>query len=220
MASKIFRLSWRASNANINRVLRTPTKIGALLLVVIAVAACAIQRAQEAADARAKMVGMSKEQILSCMGAPTNTAYAGSTEVWTYDSGNGRTDSYGDVSVWGNGYHANGFGWSTTTARFCKVDVVMDGGRVTRLNYRGPTGGLLTKGEQCAFAIDNCTAQASTLATSPEPVAQTAPQYGVPPVSSPNVSVGSTPIRACTAQDRELARAAKEQGFQYHSDCQ
>jgi hypothetical protein len=29
-------------------------------------------------------------------------------------------------------------------------------GRVDRINYVGPTGGLFTRGEQCAFAIDNC----------------------------------------------------------------
>jgi hypothetical protein len=30
-------------------------------------------------------------------------------------------------------------------------------GRVSRVNYVGPTGGLLTGGEQCAFAVQNCT---------------------------------------------------------------
>jgi len=26
-----------------------------------------------------------------------------------------------------------------------------------RVNYSGPTGGLITEGEQCAFAVQNCT---------------------------------------------------------------
>ena len=37
------------------------------------------------------MVGMSKEQVLACMGAPVNKATEGMTEVWAYNSGNGMT---------------------------------------------------------------------------------------------------------------------------------
>jgi hypothetical protein len=32
----------------------------------------------------------------------------------------------------------------------------MNSGRVTAVNYAGPTGGLLTAGEQCAYAVDAC----------------------------------------------------------------
>jgi len=33
----------------------------------------------------------------------------------------------------------------------------MTGGYVTAVNYQGPTGGLLTCGEQCAYAVEACT---------------------------------------------------------------
>ena len=56
-----------------------------------ALAGCAIQRAQVAQDARAQMVGMSKEQVLACMGPPGNKAAEGATEVWSYASGDGKT---------------------------------------------------------------------------------------------------------------------------------
>lgn len=55
----------------------------------VALCGCAFQRAEIAQDARTQMVGMSKEQVLSCMGAPANKAAEGATEVWGYDSGNG-----------------------------------------------------------------------------------------------------------------------------------
>lgn len=42
---------------------------------------CAFQRAEIAQDARTQMAGMSKEQVLSCMGAPGNKAAEGATEV-------------------------------------------------------------------------------------------------------------------------------------------
>jgi hypothetical protein len=40
---------------------------------------CALQRAQVAQDARGAMVGLSKEQVLACMGPPANKAAEGQT---------------------------------------------------------------------------------------------------------------------------------------------
>jgi outer membrane protein assembly factor BamE (lipoprotein component of BamABCDE complex) len=119
-----------------------------LALSAILLSACAIQRAQEAQDARVQMVGLSKEQVLACMGPPINKAAEGHTEVWTYNSGNGTTISGGSV--------AGGSFSATSSSRFCTVNVVMTKGQVATLNYTGPTGGLLTAGEQCAFAVDAC----------------------------------------------------------------
>jgi outer membrane protein assembly factor BamE (lipoprotein component of BamABCDE complex) len=109
---------------------------------------CAFQRAQEAQDARAQMVGMSKEQVLACMGPPVNKAAEAMTEVWAYNSGNGTTvtdASYGRLG-----------GSAISSSRFCNINVVMNKGQVAAVNYTGPTGGLLTAGEQCAYAVDAC----------------------------------------------------------------
>jgi outer membrane protein assembly factor BamE (lipoprotein component of BamABCDE complex) len=114
----------------------------------LALAGCAFQRAEIAQDARAQMVGMSKEQVLTCMGAPASKAAEGATEVWGYGSGNGMTvvdasyDRYGGTAV--------------GTRRFCNVNIAFAGGQVSAVNYSGPTGGLLTAGEQCAFAVNGC----------------------------------------------------------------
>jgi hypothetical protein len=107
-------------------------------------ASCSFQRAQVASDAQTAMVGMSKEQVLACMGPPMNKAAEGATEVWSYASGNGETDV------------AAGRGWAVASKRFCTVNVTMASGRVSRINYVGPSGGLLTGGEQCAYVISNC----------------------------------------------------------------
>jgi outer membrane protein assembly factor BamE (lipoprotein component of BamABCDE complex) len=124
------------------------------------VAGCAVMRAKEAEKAQATMVGMSKEQILACMGPPVAKATEGATEVWSYNSGNGQTTGFGTSSAsvqGGRGYaYGTGFSSMVTQQRFCTVNVTMVNGRVDRLNYVGPTGGLITQGEQCAFAIDNC----------------------------------------------------------------
>jgi hypothetical protein len=133
------------------------------LSVALVISGCAIQRAQMAGDAKVKMIGKTKEQVLACMGVPTTKAVEGTTEVWSYNSGNGQTVGFGTSSanVFGSRGYASGYGTSTvvTEQRFCTVNVTMVNGSVDRLNYVGPTGGLLTQGEQCAFVLQNCLQQ-------------------------------------------------------------
>jgi outer membrane protein assembly factor BamE (lipoprotein component of BamABCDE complex) len=111
-------------------------------------AGCAIQRAQIAEDARAQMIGMPKEQVLACMGAPSNKAAEGATEVWGYASGNGMTVASASFDRYG--------GTAVSSNRFCNINIVFAGGQVSAVNYTGPTGGLLTAGEQCAYAVNAC----------------------------------------------------------------
>ena len=141
-------------------------------LIALILSGCSVQRAVVAQDARQKMVGMPKEQVLACMGPPSNRAAEGATEVWSYASGDGTVTSFGSGSSqtqtsvsgqrFGGGFSADaqsnttGFGTAVSRRRFCTINVVMTEGRVAQLNYSGPTGGLLTGGEQCAFALENC----------------------------------------------------------------
>lgn len=110
---------------------------------------CAIQRAEIAQTAQTKMVGMSKEQVLICMGPPMQKATEGQTEVWSYLSGNGQSTAFiNDVG--------GGQAFASSSRKFCNIQIVMAEGRVNRVNYSGPTGALMTPGEQCAFAVQNC----------------------------------------------------------------
>lgn len=146
---------------------------GALLVsVVMVLGGCAVQRAVVAQGAQEKMVGLNREQILACMGPPGTRAVEGTTEVWSYGTGNGSTTTIGTGYAqthglmsgerWGNQFSASGQATTTSLAtanssrRYCIVNIVMSNGRVSRLNYSGPTGGILTSGEQCAFAVQNC----------------------------------------------------------------
>jgi hypothetical protein len=94
------------------------------------------------------MVVLSKEQVLTCMGAAASKASEGATEVWGYNSGNGMTIANASYDRFG--------GTAVASSRFCNINVVIASGRVTAVNYTGPTGGLLTAGEQCAYAVDAC----------------------------------------------------------------
>jgi hypothetical protein len=136
--------------------------LGALL------AGCAIQRSQVAQEAKASMVGMTKEQVFTCMGPAPTKATEGATEIWSYPSGNGYqsstviagTDGNFNATRSGNTVsgNVNTFGTASgvNTRRFCNVNIVIQGGVVSQVNYSGPTGGILTGGEQCAFAVEAC----------------------------------------------------------------
>ena len=137
-------------------------------LLGVVLGSCAVQRAQVAQEARATMVGMTKEQVFTCMGPAASKAAEGATEIWSYPSGNGYrsttvvagTNGNFDATRSGNNVSgtANTFGTATgvSTARFCTVNIVIQGGVVSQVNYSGPTGGILTGGEQCAFAVEAC----------------------------------------------------------------
>lgn len=119
-----------------------------IVVLSAALGGCAFQRAEIAQDARAQMVGMSREQVLGCMGAPANKAAEGATEVWGYNSGNGMTVVDASYSRYG--------GSAVASSRFCNINIVFAAGQVSAVNYTGPTGGLLTAGEQCAYAVNSC----------------------------------------------------------------
>ncbi len=127
---------------------------------LLSLSGCALQRSQQAQDAKQQMLGMSKEAVLVCMGPPAQKTTEGATELWTYPSGNGQVDSSAMVSG------SQGFAFATGSAsrRYCMVNIAFQGGKVSQINYTGATGsagtGLLTSqigtDEQCAFAIRAC----------------------------------------------------------------
>jgi hypothetical protein len=115
----------------------------------------AITRAGAAAEAKEALVGKTKGEVFACMGSPVRTASADGVEVLTYESG-GELHSSSATTLTASSGMATGFSSGSVALRSCEIDVVFGGGRVTRVNYKGRTGGLLTQGEQCAFAIANC----------------------------------------------------------------
>ena len=143
-------------------MVRMPKRRCALFLGGLLLSSCAgskFQRAEIASEAKSSMIGMTKEKVLACMGAPTQQAAAGETEVWSYPSG-GDTNSVGSATSSTNPFVPFGqthvTGSSHSVHRYCVVSVVMAGGRVTAVNYTGRTGGWASQGEQCAFAVQNC----------------------------------------------------------------
>lgn len=105
----------------------------AVLILSLVVAGCSVQRAYVAQKARSSLVGITKSELLSCAGAPARSGSTEDMEVLTYVGDGG-----------------------STGALPCEVSFVLTNERVTKINYAGRTGGLLTKGEQCAVVVESC----------------------------------------------------------------
>ena len=116
---------------------------------LVAVTGCAqLEQANIAKSAQSQMVGISKEDVLSCMGPPHRRMAEGQTEVWAYDASSGSTLSADPV-----------LGSQSIDRLYCTINVVMASGRVSRLDYAGRTTGSdfgVASGAQCAVAVHKC----------------------------------------------------------------
>lgn len=121
------------------------------ILSSLTIAGCAIQRAQIATKAKTSMIGMSKQQVLQCMGAASGSQHADNTDVWKYFSGG---VSHGNVNVFTNNQYS--YGTVNTTHLSCEINIVFINGTVSKVVYSGNTGGLLAQDEQCSYSISNC----------------------------------------------------------------
>ena len=102
--------------------------------------------------AKKEMIGMSKFNLLACTGVPMRSAVAHGVEYLTYEGG-GDTDGYASVHPSGYGRYTGSY---SSDRLYCEVTFVLQNDAVVKINYSGRTGGLLTKGEQCAFVVENC----------------------------------------------------------------
>lgn len=127
--------------------------LGALALLMLS--GCgSFDRASDAAAAKHKMVGMTKEQVLACMGPPKQKAHVDATEVWSYASTNGLSTANGISQKIGKSGAT--VGTSSHQHYFCTVNVVMTNDVVSVVHYNGPRGGMLAQDEQCGYAVEHC----------------------------------------------------------------
>jgi hypothetical protein len=120
--------------------------------IMFLLAACASIQSSQVPDQINAMNGLSKEQVLSCMGPPTTKSSEGVTEAWTYSSFGAVTTN---ASLSGNRYGA--FGSSTTSQDSCIVNLTMRDGAVAAANYRSQ-GRLMAPSLPCYNVLSICTA--------------------------------------------------------------
>ena len=122
------------------------------VVLVVSFSGCIYQRAGLASRAKTELVGMSKIELLSCAGVPVRQERMDNLEFLTYSGG---VDIFGtEVDTYTSPSPSIATG--KRTYFYCDVTFVLKDGVVQKVNYKGHTGGLLTKGEQCAFVVENC----------------------------------------------------------------
>jgi len=93
----------------------------ASIAVALAITGFKSERAATAADAMPSILGMTKEQVLACLGPPAKTKTMGESEDWTYGSGSAAGQACGTAVVTGKGIDHQ---------KFCIYSVGFSGGVV------------------------------------------------------------------------------------------
>lgn len=129
----------------------------AVLIAAFALSACvgeSLRRDSLAAKAKTRMIGMSKEDVLACMGPPKKKASEGTTDVWSYLSTDYHTYRPQD-NIKVTSYYTTKP--AISERRFCTVNVVMKNNIVTALHYLGPMGtNFYNDKDQCGYAVAAC----------------------------------------------------------------
>jgi prepilin-type processing-associated H-X9-DG protein len=111
-------------------------------MAALSVSACATA-GDRAAEAQKSLIGKSRGDILSCMGAPLQRSAADGVEVWSY-AGGGQT-----VGMASGGFYA-------AKSFNCTANVAFADGRVRSINYSGNTGRPFTPLEACDGLVQGC----------------------------------------------------------------
>jgi hypothetical protein len=136
---------------------------GALAFLV---AGCASQQADQAAFAQKALVGMPKERLLACAGAPDKMATADATEYYTYTSQrlvstpNLRGSfGYGYGRRWSPFFGYYGLGYDDgpdIQSQDCKATFIIKNGAVQGIVYGSDSDGPSARLSQCYRIVENC----------------------------------------------------------------
>ncbi|MCW5751926.1 MAG: hypothetical protein KIT81_12330 [Alphaproteobacteria bacterium] len=127
-----------------------------LCFLVLLVASCAARERQRTAElAQTQLIGMSREELLSCAGRPASRASGERVEYFVFVRREGGGDPLGSEPVGATG----GFSAppSAGTPLRCEATVKLEQGRVATISYRGQSGGVLLNRQQvCGYIFERC----------------------------------------------------------------
>jgi hypothetical protein len=137
----------RVANSGGTAVKKSAATAG--LVVVLGLSGC--QPLEVDQVAQQSMIGLSKRDILACLGQPAQRVPTGqATEIWTYVGGQMR--GYGPQ--WAIGLNTNLFPF--TPAGSCDVVLVMTNAQVSEVGYTAVDGSRFPLGQECIFPIERC----------------------------------------------------------------
>ena len=127
------------------------SKSVAALSLIVALALGGCQPLEVDQVAQQSMIGLSKRDILACLGQPAQRVPSGqATEIWTYTGGQMR--GYGPQ--WAIGLNTNLVPLAPPGP--CDVVLVMTNARVSEVGYTAVEGGGLPLGQECVFPVERC----------------------------------------------------------------
>lgn len=133
------------------RLVRTSVAILLVALPALLLGGCESARPEADQIAQQRMIGLSKQDLLACLGRPARRAAAGqATEIWTYAGGQMR----GRGPQWAIGLNTNLPPFASPGP--CEVKAVMTNGRVSQVFYVDADGEALPIGQECLFAVERC----------------------------------------------------------------
>jgi hypothetical protein len=101
--------------------------------------------------AQQSMIGLSKRDILACLGQPAQRVPSGqATEIWTYVGGQMR--GYGPQ--WALLHNTNLVPFAL--GGNCDVVLVMTNGQVSEVGYTAVDGSRFPLGQECIFSVERC----------------------------------------------------------------
>jgi hypothetical protein len=125
-----------------------------IVLTLLLFSGCAqFQRAEIARRAQTEMIGMSKKELFTCAGVPIRQERVDDLEFLVYSSGG---DSFGPMAAMAIPSSSTAIGIAGSMRFSCELTFILKDEIIQKINYSGRTGEPLTKGEQCAFVIENC----------------------------------------------------------------
>ena len=134
------------------------TIIAGIALASLALSGCATRERDEAKRAQTALVGIPKQQLLSCAGVPNRTEASGAQEFLTYEyvAGVKRGPSTSIGIGGGSGGFGLGLGLGIPLGGGgpdgCVATFTVDQGRVSRLAYREDIGDPAS----CYAIVENC----------------------------------------------------------------
>src|SRR5262245_18376443 len=121
----------------------------ACAFAVGALGACA---SPTGARPQTQLLGMPKKDLLSCAGTPHSQDRVQEWEYLTYIGGG---DGNGDTAAVPSSPNT-AMGASSGNQPYCEATFLLKDGVVQRVNYQRRTKAVATKGEPCAFIVENC----------------------------------------------------------------
>jgi hypothetical protein len=113
----------------------------------------AYTRSDIAKAAKTELIGMTKENLLSCAGVPNGSYVSNGTEFLSYRSG-GSTSHSAYTTPGIGGYAPRTY--ISSRNRYCDINITLKNNIVRKVNYSGKTGAALSRDSECAYVLERC----------------------------------------------------------------